>query len=141
LKVSRNRQWLGLQVPSGRWIRLHQPKIIMDDRGGLFEPRETLSVMGLNLAHQWVRQTVWGGHLVNYVVQGAARDLLVGAALRCEARGWPVVLQVHDEVVCETPAGRVTTDMLAAVMNQLPVWAEGCPIATKAFIRGRYGKD
>jgi DNA polymerase len=141
LKVSRNRQWLGLQVPSGRWIRLYQPKIVMDDRGGLFDPRETLSVMGLNLAHQWVRQTVWGGDLVNYLVQGAARDLLVNAALRCEARGWPVVLQVHDEVVCETPASAVTNEQLAAVMNQLPAWATGCPIATKAVIRDRYGKD
>ena len=37
--------------------------------------------------------------------RATARDLLVEAALRCEARGWPVVLQVHDEVVCETPIG------------------------------------
>jgi DNA polymerase len=141
LKVSRDRQWLGLQLPSGRWIRLHQPKIILDDRNGTFDPRETLSVMGLNLARQWVRQTLWGGHLTNYLVQGTARDVLVEAALRCEAHGWPVVLQVHDEVVCETPIGAVTAAALEAVMNALPAWAAGCPIATKAFIRNRYGKE
>jgi DNA polymerase len=141
LKVSRDRQWLGLQLPSGRWLRLREPKIIVDDRNGQFEPRETLSVMGLNLAHQWVRQTLWGGHLVNYLVQGAARDVLVEAALRCEARGWPVVLQVHDEVVCEAPTGGIAADQLAAVMDQLPDWATGCPIASKTFIRDRYGKD
>jgi DNA polymerase len=140
-RVSRDRQWLGLRLSSGRWIRLHQPKLIMDDRGGTFEPRVTLSVMGQDLAHQWVRQTVWGGHLTNYLVQGTARDLLVAAALRCEVRGWPVVLQVHDEVVCETPAGTVTAAMLAEVMNVLPVWAEGCPIACKTATRNRYGKE
>jgi DNA polymerase len=140
-KVSRDRQWLGLWLPSGRWIRLHQPKLIEDDRNGQFEPRVTLSVMGLNLAHQWVRQTLWGGVLTNYLVQGAARDLLVAAALRCEARGWPVVLQVHDEVVCEVRAGSVSEPQLAEVMNRLPDWAAGCPIASKTFIRNRYGKE
>jgi DNA polymerase len=34
LKVTHDRQWLGLQLPSGRWIRLHQPKVILDDRNG-----------------------------------------------------------------------------------------------------------
>jgi DNA polymerase len=141
LKVSRDRTWLGLRLASGRWIRLREPEIIMDDRNGLFEPRPTLSAMGLNLAHQWVRQTFWGGHLTNYLVQGTARDLLVEAALRCEARGWPVVLQVHDEIVCETPVGTVTVEALAAVMNELPDWALGCPIATKTFNTSRYHKD
>jgi DNA polymerase len=141
LKVTKNRHWLGLQLPSGRWIRHHQPKIVLDDRNGMFDPRETLSVMGLNLTHQWVRQTLWGGHLTNYLVQGTARDLLVQAALRCEARGWPVVLQVHDEVVCEVATGTVTAEQLAAVMSELPHWLRGCPISTKTFLRNRYGKD
>jgi DNA polymerase len=141
LKVTRNLQWLGLQLPSGRWVRLHRPKIIIDDRNGQFDPRETLSVMGLNPAHQWVRQTIWGGVLTSYLVQSTARDLLVAAALRCEQHGWPVVLQVHDEIVTEIPTGSVTADDLAAVMNALPDWATGCPITSKTFIRNRYGKD
>jgi DNA polymerase len=140
-KVSRNGQWFGLRLASGRWIRLREPKIILDDRGGQFESRETLSVMGLNLAHQWVRQTVWGGILTAYLVQGTARDILVEAALRCEARGWPIILQVHDEVVAEVSAGTVTAEALAAVMNLLPDWAAGCPITSKTFIRNRYGKE
>ncbi len=141
LKATRNLQWLKLQLPSGRWVRLHRPKIILDDRNGQFDPRETLSVMGLNLAHQWVRQTIWGGVLTSYLVQSTARDLLVAAALRCDQRGWPLVLQVHDEVVAEIPTGSVTADDLAAVMNTLPAWAAGCPITSKTFIRNRYGKD
>lgn len=140
LKVTRNRQWLGLRLPSDRWIRLHRPAIIMDDRNGLFEPRPTLSVMGLNLAHQWVRQTLWGGVLTAYLVSATARDLLVQAALRCEARGWPVVLQVHDELLIEAPAGSITAAMLADEMSRSPAWADGCPIKTECTVRNRYGK-
>jgi DNA polymerase len=79
--------------------------------------------------------------LTAYLVSGTARDVLVAAALRCEARGWPVVLQVHDEVVCEVARGTVTAAALAAEMNRLPAWADGCPIASKTFIRNRYGKE
>ena len=47
LKMTKNLQWLGLQLPSGRWVRLHQPKIILDDRNGhVRPPRATLSVDG-----------------------------------------------------------------------------------------------
>jgi DNA polymerase len=138
--MTRNRQWLGLRLPSGRWIRLREPKIILDDRNGQFDPRETLSVMGLNLAHQWVRQTIWGGVLTAYLVQSTARDLLVQAALRCERRGWPVVLQVHDELLVEAPAGSVSAEMLAEEMSRSPAWASGCPIKTECAVRTRYGK-
>jgi DNA polymerase bacteriophage-type len=142
LKVSRNRQWLGLQLPSGRWVRLHQPKIVMDDRNGAFEPQPTLSAMGLAPgSHQWVRSTFWGGVLTAYLVSATARDFLVEAALRVEARGWPTVLMVHDELVLEVPTGTVTAEDLAAEMNRLPEWADGCPITTKVFVSPRYYKD
>ena len=67
--------------------------------------------------------------------------MLMRVGRAAEARGWPVVLQVHDEIVCETPIGQVTADALAAVMNVLPAWARGCPITSKTFIRNRYGKE
>ncbi len=127
LKMTRNQQWLGLQLPSGRWIRCYQPAIVLDDRGGLFEQRATLSAMGLNLAHQWVRQTMWGGVLTAYLIQGSARDLLVQAALRCEACGWPVILQVHDELVIEVSVGNLTATMLEQEMSRSPAWARRLP--------------
>jgi hypothetical protein len=48
---------------------------------------------------------------------------------------------VHDEIVCELPTGTLTTTAFAAVMNEIPDWADGCPITSKTFLRDRYGKE
>jgi DNA polymerase len=58
-------------------------------------------------------------------VQAIARDLLAAAIMRLEAADYPVVLHVHDEVVCEVPLnGAHTVAEFQALVNQLPEWAQ-----------------
>lgn len=49
------------------------------------------------------------------------------------ARGYKIVLSVHDELITETPdSGDFTEAGLAACMTDNPDWAEGLPLSAAA---------
>lgn len=81
----------------------------------------------------------YGGKLFENVVQATARDILGEAILRLEKAGYPVVLHVHDEVVCEVDPS-VPVSAVKALMEQVPDWAEGLPIGCSAEESDRYFK-
>jgi DNA polymerase len=80
------------------------------------------------------------GHLTENVVQALARELLVSAMLRLEARGYPVVMHCHDETVVEHP--EITEELMKEIMSERPQWAIdlGVPIAVEAWVGKRYRK-
>ena len=74
------------------------------------------------------------------IVSGIARDLLAEAMLRIEAAGYPIVLHVHDEIVCEVPIGFGSTEEFTRLMTRKPAWAPELPIAASAWTGSRYCK-
>ena len=60
--------------------------------------------------------------------------------LRIEAAGYPIVLHVHDEIVCEVPEGFGGTEEFTKLMTRKPAWALELPIAAKAWTGSRYTK-
>lgn len=133
--------FLWIQLPSGRLLAYHMPAIVQRpmpwDENDL---RPAVEFSGFNsYTHQWERLTTYGGSLAENVTQAVARDCLMEAALRVEAAGFPVVLKVHDEVVCEASA-----QLSCATFNQLlevpPTWADGLPIAAESWVGPRYKK-
>jgi DNA polymerase len=74
------------------------------------------------------------------IVSGIARDLLAEAMLRVEAAGYPVVLHVHDELLCEVPTGFGSTEEFTRLMTRKPAWALELPIAASAWMGSRYRK-
>ena len=60
--------------------------------------------------------------------------------LRIEAAGYPIVLHVHDEIVCEVPEGFGSTEEFTRLMIQQPSWAPTLPIAASAWTGLRYCK-
>ena len=129
-----------LALPSGRSLTYRNPRI---------EKRETpwgtqqdaVKVDTLNsVTRQWVSQMIWGGLLVENVVQATARDLMAGAMMRLEQGGYPVIMSVHDEIICEVPENFGSLAEMIATMTEPPAWARGCPIAAEGKEGPRYRK-
>jgi DNA polymerase bacteriophage-type len=127
---------LFLKLPSGRklaysfaWNRRtddsHGVVMFMDNAKGLW--RECNYGKG-----------AYGGIWTENIVSGIARDLLASAMLRLEAAGYPIVLTVHDEVVCEVSEGFGSTEEFAHIMTRVPAWAPTLPIAAEAWTGPRF---
>jgi len=134
-------------LPSGRKLAYHKPLIERVEKFG--EMRDQLTFMGVGINNSYVRQSVWGGTLVENIVQAIARDILCEAMLRVEKAGYRVVLHVHDEIVVEVPErdtwgvkrhDSFTLNSFLSLITELPAWAKGCPIEAEGWRGKRYRK-
>jgi DNA polymerase bacteriophage-type len=129
--------FLLLKLPSGRKISYPQPRAVGD------EQRQHV-VFADNAAGQFKDcrngDGAYGGLWTENIVSGIARDLLADAMVRIEGAGYPIVLHVHDEIVCEVPKSFGSTDEFTHLMTRKPAWALELPIAAKAWTGSRYTK-
>jgi hypothetical protein len=126
---------LYLILPSGR--RLAYPGAHLAP--GKFD--RPVIVFKDNSAGGWSDVQGWRGTFTENVVQAVARDLLAASMLRLEAHGYQTVLHCHDEAVCEVPEGFGSAEEFHALMTALPNWADGLPLAAKAWKRINYAKE
>jgi DNA polymerase len=127
--------YLYLFLPSGRAIVYPEARI----EPGPFDEHQI--IYKDNAKGKWTDVRGWHGTFAENVVQAISRDLLTAAMQRLEAAGYPVVLHVHDEIVCEVDAGFGSVEEFARLMTELPPWATGLPVAAKARISHRYAKE
>ena len=73
-------------------------------------------------------------------MQATARDLMAGAMKRLELEGYPVIMSVHDEIICEVPNGHGSLEEMIEIMTTVPSWAKGCPISAEGKESDRYEK-
>jgi len=129
--------FLLLKLPSGRKISYPLPRAVGDAE------RQHVTFLD-NAAGQFTEcrggHGAYGGLWTENVVSGIARDLLAEAMLRIEAAGYPIVLHVHDEIVCEVPEGFGSTEEFIRLMIRKPAWALELPIAASAWSGPRYCK-
>jgi len=86
-------------------------------------------------------QRTYAGKLTENIVQAIARDVLAQGLLNAEKAGMPVVLHVHDEIVCETPDHpEYSLEKLQDCMVLNIPWANELPLAAAGYEAYRYRK-
>jgi DNA polymerase bacteriophage-type len=129
--------FLFMKLPSGRLLAYPHPHIkVADDR--------TAVVFMDNSSGRWSEcrngRGAYGATWSENLTQAICRDLLTAAMLRIEEAGFPIVLTVHDEIVCEVPEGSDDIEKFTQLMTRVPSWAPTLPIAAKAWSGARYCK-
>ncbi len=132
LTFDRQGEWLRMRLPSGRYLLYPNPRI----------NGEQIEFAAWNVyTKSWKREPTYGGKLVENGTQAIARDVMGEGMFNAEAAGYPIVLDVHDEVITEVPDDPAyNVDELSAALVSVPHWATGLPLAAKGFESYRYKK-
>lgn len=83
---------------------------------------ECIKYAGVDSTKKWAIIETYGAKLVENIVQGIARDLLLYAMQNLS--GYSIVAHVHDEVIIEADMSVKVTD-ICEIMSRTPEWANG----------------
>lgn len=127
---------------SGRKLTYHNVLLEPTPADRQWAGRYAISYEGYNTNPKsggvgWIRMRTYSGKLVENLCQATANDILRYAMANLERSGYPVVLHVYDEIVCEVPQGFGSVEELESIMKTLPSWAAGWPIGADGGWRGR----
>jgi len=120
----------GIQLPNGLYIRY--PDLKLDTTG----PKS-----GYAYTSRKGKVSIWGGALVENVVQALARVVVGEQMLKINQR-YRVALIVHDAAVCVVPEEELDSAMTYIVecMSVPPDWARGLPVSCEAKYANSYGE-
>ena len=128
------KQFLVCELPSGRKLHYPEAEIVGND----------ITHMVVDDKGQWVRRKTYGGMLAENVTQAVARDVMAEAMLRLDAHPTyknSLVATVHDELIAELPKGRGSVKEFVQLIETVPDWAAGMPIAAVGWEGKRYKKE
>ena len=134
LTFSYEKGFLFIELPSTRRLAYVKPRIGMNRFGG-----ESITYEFTGLGNKWERQESYGGKFVENIVQAIARDLLADAIKRLDARGFEIVMHVHDEVVIESD--KASVEEINTIMSQVPKWAKDLVMDADGYECEFYKKD
>jgi len=129
IEVERKNGYVSIKLPSGRRLYYHNIKIIDGEITYLNHQKKQ-------------RVKVYGGLLVENIVQAIARDLLVYCMLKMDTEGLTPILSVHDEIICheDNKGLKKKEELFNSIMNSVPDWFGDFPIKTETEILRRYVK-
>jgi DNA polymerase len=133
------------KIPGGRLLHYYLPhlreaKMPWEDKNGDPVYRVALHYWGVKDG-VYKRIKTYGGSLVENIVQAVSRDRLVHSMHLLERSHYPIVLTVHDEVLCELMnIVKMDAERFASIMAIAPDWCATWPIKAEAWIDRRYHK-
>ena len=119
---------VSIDLPTGRSLYYHKVQV-----------GESLTYGRLDRGFQ---KHIYGGLLVENIVQAVCRDILVNCMQQCFTEGLNPVLHIHDEIVCLVPKKGVeqAQEKFTKIVNTPPPWFPGFPLVTETEICTRYHK-
>lgn len=108
---------LFIQLPSGRRLAYAKPQISTNRFGG-----ECIVYMCIDSNKNWSDIETYGAKLVENIVQGIARDILLYAMKNL--KDYRIVAHVHDEVIIEADKN-ISVAEICGIMSKTPEWADG----------------
>jgi DNA polymerase bacteriophage-type len=132
--------FLHCSLPSGRLLSYYEPFIapVTTPWGAV---KDSVHFKGPRTEGGWGVQHSHGGVFTENIVQAIARDQLAEAMLRLETEGdMPVVLDTHDEVLCEIVETDLDKERFERCVAQPPEWGPDLPIDIDAWYGHRYRK-
>lgn len=150
-----------IQLPNGDRLYYWEPQVhterVADPDTGKPIVREWTSFCAAR-GQNWWRERAWAGVYLENIDQAISNRILRAGLLRVDswAKAQPdiraylqtlppqeqtaIVLDVHDEIVCEVPEGTMTHQQLCALLVESESWYRGLPLAAAGWSGPRYGK-
>jgi DNA polymerase len=138
-------QWLTARLPSGRKLHYFNPqparKVMPWSSPDAPDVRRSWT-FNVKKSGQWKVVDAFGGLLTENLASALARDLLVAAMFKCEKNGLPIVLTVHDEIICDAEPRLDNAKVLKQIMEDRPTWAKEMqiPVEAETWAGDRYKK-
>jgi DNA polymerase len=129
-------KFLCIELPSGRLLRYLNPRLAAKQTK--FGMREEIRFTGVYQGKA-VPESTYGGKITENCIQATARDVMTSAMLNLKAKGFKIVLSVHDEIVVDEPNDD-RYDEFIEIMETNPAWAKGLPTKVGAWKGKRYRK-
>jgi DNA polymerase I-like protein with 3'-5' exonuclease and polymerase domains len=131
-------------LPNGLWINYPALRRTTRNYEYINDARVYRDYLRAKVAGEPTDELSWtklyGGKVVENITQAVAR-IVVTEQMNKIARRYPVVLQVHDEVVCVVPEAQADDckTYMMEVMTTPPKWAPTLPVACEAEVGYSYG--
>lgn len=132
-------RWFTIILPNKRRLWYYNPRLFEGKFGRMQLEYEGRDNKKAGVWNQHV--ATYGGMLTENIVQAISRDLMVCAMIALEKANYPVILTVHDEVICETAIDFGSEQEFKSIMESSnPIWAKGLPVSVGTFRKPRYEK-